>query len=152
MQIVGILFAVLFTIVGTGALYLHNAQQQNANNLDVDGMEVMGIITDKNVKTRYNSKRRKTENFGYEVSFSFIPHEQKERQGKEDVSFETFKTIKPGQKVPVHYWPEDPDIATIFNESYSDGAAFLKWMSWGMFSTSGFIAFLLFLGRLRVFG
>ncbi|WP_085902620.1 DUF3592 domain-containing protein [Kiloniella majae] len=152
MQIVGILFAVLFTIIGTGALYLYNAQQQNANNLESNGVKVIGTITDKNVKTRYNSKRRRSENFGYEASYSFASKDQEQYLGKETISPETYQNIKIGQEVPVFYLPENPEIATIFGDSYSAGAAFLKWMSWSMFSLSGFIAFLLFLARIRVFG
>ncbi len=118
-----ILFAVFFALLGVAILYFHHAQNRLYINLLEEGVNVSGTVLEKTIETRWKSERKTlgSENDGYSVRYHFLPNgASKPVEKTETISRKIYDDLSVGQALNVTYWPDDPEMATIFELSYDD--------------------------------
>lgn len=149
-RLIVLLFVVLFALGGLGMRYMQKANNQNAWRLANEGVSSLATITNKRTETgnlttkdTYNNKSGVMR---YILEYSFpLEDSTKEWQGDDQVSEEDYNSVEIGDQFDVQYWSQDPDIATILEDAYAEGAKLAKNISTVLLT----IAVLLFLTILR---
>lgn len=88
---------------GVGAV----AQRTVAQNLDRDGVKVMGVI--KNLSSRSRSNSGTT----YKAEFSFQTPDETFVYASQDIGYEAYRTLQENMPVEVTYLPSDPSTSEI---------------------------------------
>ena len=123
-----LVFAIFFALAAYGMSYLQKANNENAWRLAKEGKTSLATITNKRTETSHtNRKDIQSKSTGgttsYILEYSFpLVDSNEEWQGNDAVSEEEFDSVEIGDQFDVVYWIEDPDIATILQDAYADGA------------------------------
>ncbi|MEM7499834.1 MAG: DUF3592 domain-containing protein [Pseudomonadota bacterium] len=121
------IFALLFCLVGIGAIWLGLRLRRSAKRMARDGVTVPGRILDKErvVEERRMPRRRRGRTRRrnlYRLTYSFATRRGLERTQTADVSEHCFDEVEPGDAITVRYLPDDPDIAEIAPGQAGSGA------------------------------
>lgn len=130
-RLIVLLFAVFFALGGLGMRYMQKANNQNAWRLANEGVSSLATITNKrtesgniNTKDTYDNKSAVTR---YILEYSFPLEDSTTKwQGDDQVTEEDFNSVEIGDQFDVQYWPQDPNIATILEDAYAEGAKLAK--------------------------
>ncbi len=149
-RMIALLFAVFFALLGFGALYLQGANDENAERLASQGVTSLATITDKHTTTSHNTNRKASGMKRYVLKYTFpLAGSGKQWQGDDDVSESDYNSVKIGDQFDVRYWPQDPEIATIIEDAYGQGAELLQTIATVLFSLAALMALIWLSGPLR---
>jgi len=144
------LFAVFFALSGLGMRYLQKANDTNAERLASEGVTSLATITRKRIDTIHNTNRQASGTRRYVLEYSFpLADGGKKWQGDDEVSESEYDTVKTGDQFDVRYWPADPDIATLLEDSYAAGAQLAKTISTVLLSIAALLTAVLLNRPLR---
>jgi hypothetical protein len=150
MRIIMIVFAVFFALAGFGARYLQKANDENAWRLANEGVTGLATITRKHIDTSSNTNRNASGLKRYILEYSFpLAGSDKEWLGDDEVTEAEYDTVQIGDQFDVRYWPQDPDIATILEDSYSAGARLAKTISTVLFGLAALLVLILLIWPVR---
>ncbi len=145
-----VLFAVFFGLFGLGAGYLWRANDNNASRLVNEGVTRLATITRKRADTSHNSNRNAGGLIRYVLEYSFpLVGGDKEWQGDDEVADVEYDTVELGDQFDVRYWPPNPNIATILQDSHATGAQLAKTISVVLLSVAGLLVLVLLIRPVR---
>jgi hypothetical protein len=150
MRMIILLFAIFFALAGFGALYLQKANNENAWRLTYEGVTSLATITRKHIDTSSSTNRNASGLKRYILEYSFpLAGSDKEWHGDDEVTEAEYDTVKIGDHFDVRYWPQDPDIATILEDSYSAGAKLAKTISTVLLGLAALLVLILLIRPVR---
>lgn len=145
-----LLFAIFFALAGFGARYLQKANDEKAWRLADEGVTSLATITHKRISTSHNTNRNASGLKRYVLEYSFpLAGSDKEWQGNDEVAEAEYNTVEIGDQFDVRYWPQDPDIATILEDSYAAGAQLAKTISTVLLSFATLLVVVLLIRPVR---
>jgi Protein of unknown function (DUF3592) len=149
-----IAFAIFFALGGLGLRYLQKANDENAWRLANEGETSVATIINKRTKTSHTSNKahtvKSTGVTSYILEYSFpLADSDKKWEGDDDVSEEDYNSVEIGDQFDVRYWTKDPDIATILEDAYADGAQLAKNISTVMMGFAFLMIFILLIPSIR---
>ncbi|MFC1591465.1 DUF3592 domain-containing protein [Thermodesulfobacteriota bacterium] len=145
-----LLFAIFFALAGFGALYLQKAGDENARRLADEGVTSLATITRKHTDTSHNTNRKASGIKRYVLEYSFpLAGSGKKWQGDDQVSEAEYDTVETGDQFDVRYWPRDPDIATILEDSFAAGAQLAKTIATVLLSLAALLVLVLLIWKFR---
>lgn len=133
-RVILLLFALFFGMAAIGMRYIYKNNNENAWHLTHEGVTSHATITEKHIETSHTTNKHiHSQSSGvdsYILKYSFIvKHNNEEWPGNEKVSKEDYNSVEIGDQFEVIYWPDNPNIATILEDAYTDGAKLAKKIS-----------------------
>ena len=149
-RLIVLLFALFFLLAGWGMRYMQKANDENAWRLDHEGETSIATITNKRIETSHTTNKNAyakasgSKHYTLEYTFSLVDS-NKVWQGDDDVSEEDFNSVEIGDQFDVLYWRENPDIATILENGYSEGAQLARNISMFCFGLAALMIIIMLL-------
>lgn len=119
--------------LAAGAFLLGRSQAAHASDLQREGVRTSATVTERYVRSGARptsaAEERRQGVDEHRIRYSFQLQDGREHTTDESLPEELWRTVTVGQELKVTYLPRDPDVATVLDGGFEQGAALLS-MAW----------------------